>query len=240
MKRRLAGPTLATGIGAALTLAVIGGTAGFLEGRYPFLPPFLAVHFGRGGLANRWARKSYSLVFMPVWVQIALALACGAVAIILLWRASPGNEPAHHASSDTDDARRMVLAAEAVVLLAFVWIAFQGFAATRVTLLWELGFGGLGQIYAQALFAAITASIVIGIRAMAVIGRNLKASTVDGPVWRLKVLYVNPRDPALFVPARHGVGLTLNFGRPIAIVLMALVLLFGIGAPFAIMRLLLG
>ena len=58
--------------------------------------------------------------------------------------------------------------------------------------------------------------------------------------WRLQGLYFNPGDPALFVPLRSGVGWTLNFGRPQAIVFLLVSLAFGIGAPIFIIRLLLG
>lgn len=52
-------------------------------------------------------------------------------------------------------------------------------------------------------------------------------------------MYFNPQDPTLFVPLRSGIGWTLNFGRPWAIILLALFLAFGIGAPLLIIRMLL-
>jgi hypothetical protein len=55
-------------------------------------------------------------------------------------------------------------------------------------------------------------------------------------MWRLTHLYFNPQNPALFVPSRRGAGWTLNFGRPLAIVLIAAVLTAGIGGPFLLAR----
>lgn len=43
----------------------------------------------------------------------------------------------------------------------------------------------------------------------------------DDPSWKLGVFYVNPRDPALWVPKRFGVGWTVNLGRPAAWGLLA-------------------
>ena len=34
--------------------------------------------------------------------------------------------------------------------------------------------------------------------------------------WKLGVFYVNPNDPALFLPERFGIGWTINWGRPAA------------------------
>ena len=58
-------------------------------------------------------------------------------------------------------------------------------------------------------------------------------------LWRFTALYFNPSDPALFVPARYGYGLTLNFGRPAAIAIMVAILLAGLGGPFLLARALL-
>ena len=57
--------------------------------------------------------------------------------------------------------------------------------------------------------------------------------------WRFGQLYKNAEDPALFVPTRTGSRWTLNFGRPVAVVLLGLILLVGIIAPTVIMGLLL-
>ena len=43
--------------------------------------------------------------------------------------------------------------------------------------------------------------------------------------WRGGVFYVNPDDPALFVPKRYGIGYTLNFGNRWSWFVMALILL---------------
>lgn len=42
--------------------------------------------------------------------------------------------------------------------------------------------------------------------------------------WRGGIFYVNPEDPALYVNKRFGIGYTLNFGRPEAWILLALIL----------------
>lgn len=235
--KRLPPPTVITACAAALTLAVISGTAGFLVGRYPLLTPYLPVHFGRGGIADRWLPKSWMLVLMPIWVQLSLALAFGAIVVILLWRAHPSaSDQADGPSGRDEDARRMLATAEGIALLALVWIAFQALGAVQLVRLWQRGWGGLGGTYGVGVLVAIVLSGAIGVRSIATIGWAPRPAAKDGAFWRLKVLYVNPADPALFVPARWGFGWTLNFGRPAAVVLMALVVILGIGAPILIIR----
>ena len=238
MRRRITRPTLLTGFSAALTVASISATAGFLIGRYPMLRQFVPVHFDGQGLPNRWQLTSYLLVLMPVWIQIALALTFGAIAGILLYRASPGDgERGEIAQPDAD---RMLVTAEAISLLAAIWVTFQGLAAVQLMSLWQRGWGGFGKIYGQTLVIAIVASVVVGIRAASSLRQSQPASLTADSNWRFRALYFNPQDPALFVPVRSGFGWTVNFGRPGAILLMMLFLIFGIGAPLAIMRILLG
>jgi uncharacterized membrane protein len=46
----------------------------------------------------------------------------------------------------------------------------------------------------------------------------------DGGRWR-GIFYVNPDDPALFVPKRFGIGYTLNFGNRLSWFVLALILI---------------
>jgi uncharacterized membrane protein len=71
------------------------------------------------------------------------------------------------------------------------------------------------------------------------IGRPPAREVDNEGLWRFTALYFNPSDPALFVPARSGYGLTLNFGRPMAIAIMVAILLTGLGGPFLLARALL-
>jgi uncharacterized membrane protein len=236
MNTGLSRPSVVTAVAGALTLASISATAGFLLGRYELLPRGLPVHF-ENGQPDRWVMKSYALVFAPFWTQLLLAVVIGGIAAMLLWRAHHAN-PADQAAREDRD--RMLVAAEAIALLGFVWISFQVLMAVRLTELWlNLGRGGMGVIYDFAMITAVVTSVVIGARAAMQIGRPVTASAEDGDVWRLKALYFNPTDPALFVPTRYGYGLTLNFGRPFAIAIMVAILLVGLGGPLLLARALL-
>jgi uncharacterized membrane protein len=93
----------------------------------------------------------------------------------------------------------------------------------------------------QSLVVAIVLSAIVGVRA----GVNLRHPTPatrpsDAGHWRFQALYFNPEDPALFVPVRNGVGWTVNFGRPRAVIFLVIFVVVGVGAPLFILRILLG
>lgn len=228
MRSRIPAPTTLTWVALAATLASIVATAWFLGWAYGELPPAVPVRFIRGEPVV-YQFKTLALVMLPVGVQVALAAVFGALMLVVLWRARPGEG----FQGGGDDTERMRHAAEGIALLGGLWIAFQGFGAWRLIELWFRGRGGYGEVYTFALMTAVVASVVIGARTMKLVGRNRMAAdrAIDPADWVLRGLYFNPRDPALYVPTRTGVGWTLNFGRPMAIAMMLAVLLLGFGVP---------
>jgi len=169
-------------------------------------------------------------VLLPVGVQLSLASVFGALMLLVLWRGRPGEGFA----PGIGDTERMRHAAEGIALLSALWIAFQGLGAWRLIEMWLRGEGAsYGRIYSLALGAAVVLSIVITARTMKIVGQN-RAPTprvINPSDWVLRGFYVNPRDPALYVPTRSGLGWTLNFGRPVAILLMLAILVVGFGVP---------
>jgi uncharacterized membrane protein len=241
MTKRIYRPTVLTLVAVATTIAVVAGTAGFIVGRLPMLRRFIPVHFDTQGLPDRWLPASYGLVLLPVWVQLVLTIVFGAIGGMLLYRTHPLQRGVQEDEGNKQDRERMLVTAEAVSLMAAIWVTFQGIAAIRILRLWERWLGDLGDIYVQSLVVAIVLSVIVGIRA----GVNLRHArpvhrASEEVHWRFRGLYVNPDDPSLFVPLRSGIGWTLNFGRPRTIFFLGLFLVFGIGAPLLIMRLLLG
>ena len=135
----------------------------------------------------------------------------------------------------------MLVTAEAISLLAAIWVTFQSVAALRILWLWQWWQGTLGDAYLQSLVLAIVLSVIVGIRAAVNLryANPTSRQTADAH-WRMAGLYVNPSDPALFVPLRNGVGWTVNLGRPRAVMFLLLFVAFGIGIPIVLLRLLLG
>jgi uncharacterized membrane protein len=63
--------------------------------------------------------------------------------------------------------------------------------------------------------------------------RNTVANEED--CWYFVIFYFNPKDKRLFLPKRSGLGWTINFAQPWAIVFLVL-LVFGIAALAGVTR----
>jgi uncharacterized membrane protein len=223
-------PTPATRVAIALVAGIILGSSTFLLGRYSSLPGLLPVHFQRNGFPNGWQYKTFARVMLPVFVQIALAVTFGAVGGLLLSR-SHGTQDA-----DAPDVKAAAAAAEAVILIALIWVAFQGYAGWALAQMWSAGRAGLGIWYSYLEVLGLVLTGVVAVRSHFRLGRP-PARPFVAAHWRFGQLYKNPDDPALFVPTRNGLRWTLNFGRPIAAALLGFILFVGIIAPTIILGL---
>ena len=209
---------------AALTMGlVIIATGLFLLLEYPSLPDLLPVRFNINGAPNGWQYRTVPRVLIPVGVQVMLAMVFLAIAALLLSR------PHGDQDEDAPDVRAAGVAAEAVVLMAAVWVAFQGYAAFSLARLW-LTHGSTLPFYNVGEIAGGLASLGIAVRAHRQLGRPAPRPFIASH-WRLGQLYKNAEDPALFVPTRDGRRWTLNFGRPVAGVLLGLILVVGVLGP---------
>lgn len=235
MRRRFARPTTRTLVCLCWAAGITLATATYLALVYPTLPAGLPVRYERG-LPAIYQLKTPMLVLLPALVQATLLVTFGSLGTLLLWRARPekGDEAA------AADLARMRLAVEGVALLGALWITVQAIGGARLIALWQNGRGGFGTIYTATLLVALAASVLIVVQTMRRVrkARVPIAAPAEGR-WLSWGLYFNPRDPALFVPLRRGVGWTLNFGRPLAIAVLAGILLVGIAAPYYLARLIL-
>lgn len=233
-------PTLLTLFGVGTTIAAISGTTGYILGRAPSIPPMLPVHFDDEALADRFVPASYAVILVPVWIQLTLAVVFGAIAGVLLYRTQKTRSVVESDVS-RQERERMLMTAEAISLLAAIWVTFQGLLAVRLIMMWQLMCCGLGSLYYQSLVACIVLSALVGVRAAVYLQypKPIPRKTEDAH-WRFAGLYFNRQDPALFVPRRTGPGWTVNFGRPQAVAFMGLVLFVTIWAPLFIFRVLLG
>ena len=228
---RMVRPSTLTWIALGATLVTIAACAAFLIACYSSLPDILPVRFNRVNRPIGWQYKTYARVLMPALVQAALALTFGGVGALLLARSHrPGDEQA-------PDILAASVAVEAIALVAFVWVAFQAYAAGALVTMWQRGRAG-GDWYSWLIAVGIALSLVVGRRANKRLGRPGPRAFV-AEHWRFGQLYRNPSDPALFVPTRNGLRWTLNFGRPVAAALLGFVLAVGIVGPTVILGLLL-
>jgi uncharacterized membrane protein len=100
--------------------------------------------------------------------------------------------------------------------------------------MWQTERAGLGRWYYYLQLVGLVLTGIVAVRAHVRLGRPAPRPFVADH-WRFGQLYKNAEDPALFVPTRHGARWTLNFGRPVAAALLALILGIGIIGPAVIL-----
>jgi uncharacterized membrane protein len=213
-----------------LMVLIILATAAFLVLRFPDLPSLLPVHFRHTGLPNGWQYRTLPRVLLPVYVQLSLALTLGGIGVLLLSRRSGASD------SSLPDVRAAAAAAEAVAFIGLIWVAFQAYAAVALTSMWSRERAGLADMNAYLQLAGIVLTGIVAARAHARLGRPSPRPYL-AEHWWLGQLYHTADDPALFVPTRHGCRWTLNFGRPVAALLLGFILLLGIVGPTVILGL---
>jgi uncharacterized membrane protein len=220
--------TTLTRYAVKMMAAIILGTAAFLFARYGSLPELLPVHFGPHNGVNGWQYKTVARVLMPTLVQLVLFATVSAIGALLLSR------PDRDAARDKPDAKAAAVAAEGVMLISLIWVAFQAYAALALVRMWTIARPGLGSAYGMLELTGLLLTGVVGVRAHVLLGRPAPLAYVPEH-WRFGQLYCNGQDPALFVPTRDGSRWTLNFGRPAAVVLLGATLVAGVALPAIIL-----
>jgi uncharacterized membrane protein len=220
--------TRVTRVAACAIVLIILGTAAYLVMQYRVLPWLLPVHFRTDGMPNGWQYRTRLRVALPVLVEAALAITLGGVGALLLSR------PHGEHDADAPDVRAAGAAAEAVVLIALIWVAFQSYAAWALVSMWARERAGLGLPYVYVELTGAVLTCVVAVRANRRLGRPAPRPFVPEH-WRYGQLYKNAADPALFVPTRDGRRWTLNFGRPVTAALLGIVLGVGILGPTVIL-----
>ncbi|MGI2294986.1 DUF1648 domain-containing protein [Paenibacillus sp. GXUN7292] len=209
-------------IGTALT-GVLG---------YEHFPEIIPLKYNLSGEVINSAVKSYSSVLWPVVTQSVLLI------IFIFVHYTIGRSKQLIESSDPEGSLQRN------ILFRRRWSAFMMISSFLFTALfffiqlrWLLGWNGIEQTIAPL---AVTGFLIIGSIVLTVTtgqggsrikmangaqGKSAPAADLD-QYWKLGIIYFNPKDPALFVEKRFGVGMTMNFGRPTAwIVIVAIIAL---------------
>lgn len=195
----------------AVTLAL--GVAAVVIGvlRLDALPDPYPVHFGPAGDPDRFTDRSLGSVLMPAVVGQLTALAVFATPLLVRGTGI----------------QRLVapLAAMGFVIgggISLISIA-QYVSEDAVPPPWTF----------WALLAAI---VVTTVWVVVVSVRADREAPGDRTGWKWGgLVYADPDNPDVFVPKRVGVGITINFARPMGWLLMALVLLPGILVVIGVM-----
>jgi uncharacterized membrane protein len=220
--------TFAVGIASLLPLAA---SALWLRAHWNAIPARWPRHWDAQGRINGWSTRTTGSVMLPL--IMGAAIICLLLLVALFIARAPGS----------DNARRLRFLAP---LCAMTWLFALLFSVIALTPLFDPTSPKpiliAVVIHVLAMFAIVVWAIVrSGIMSTHTSNaRSVSLPDYDGTpdaAWHAGIFYYNPADPAVVVPKRFGLGWTLNFGRPLAWVYTAVILLFAIGIailPFAL------
>jgi uncharacterized membrane protein len=206
-----------------LPIAIIVATAAYLAPHYADAPALIPTHYDLAGNPNHFAPKSIGSYFLPVWIQIFIeGIMTGASVLIVGAKVIPGG---------ADDLFRTLwlrrIFAIKVLTLGFLGSLFA-VTDTGTSALRRSGPPVIGLVFAFVailLFTTLALALRTG-QGGARLGAPSETATdrTSDRHWTLGVIYVNRDDPALLVEQRFGVGWTLNFGNPRAVLVLGVLL----------------
>jgi uncharacterized membrane protein len=211
-------------------LLVLAGTLVVGIVRYPSMPAMLATHYRVGRAPDHLVAKSVGVAFTPVFIQIGVT-ALIVLLTLVVFRSKPDIDVA--ASAATARQHRIfltrmakglfVLAASIDLSMAVVaWFIWTGDTTGFVGLVLAPALIGIGTVLAVAIRTGQE-------------GNRVPVTTHEDPapplvqrdddaLWRGGLVYVNPDDPALFIPKRFGVGWAVNFGNRLVWILVVAII----------------
>ena len=216
-----------------LTMGIVG---------YPAMPGKVPLRMDLAGKVTEWADKSPGIVAFPVLFVVFIAV-CLTVAHWVILRSKKGSDPAMPAAGAW--AYGMFARAQSVLLVGMGLLVSLLGPVIQLTFLGVLSMAQalvpIGVVVAVILVASTAVSLVYGqngsrlLARVSADGRGGAMPRDNDRYWKGGIFYVNPDDPALFLPERFGIGWTINLGRPAAwafVVGFALVIAGFIAASF--------
>lgn len=179
------------------------------------LPALIPVHFAASGQANRFVSSSGWHPFVPLVIALALLVILNAFMFLAPQLRQLSNTPARIRVVNLTLLEAMTLVATIFGVIAIL--------PTVTTLSRESSLipGLLVGLIASG-FIAIGLTIVIGLHRHQKSDRESReiGDRTPDECWKLGLIYVNRKDPALWVEKRSGLGYTLNFGHPVSVVIL--------------------
>ena len=206
-------------------ILIIAATAAAGLVLYPDLPANIPVHQGAQGDIS-YAPKSMMTVLMMPAIQLFIA-AIFAFVYYTLKRARPElSADAVEVTSEQNRKHR------------YAWSAFSVFGGMLLMLLFGViqlemlgvvqGVSYIATIVSMVLFigAVLALSIIFGqsgsrVKVGGADGTQTVVNRKDDKYWKMGAFYFNKNDPSMFVEKRFGIGYTLNFANPLAVIVMA-------------------
>lgn len=199
--------------------------------KYPELPEQIATHFDEAGVANGFSDKSYmTVLLMPITMTFLALMFIGIN--YTMKKAKKVSGVSREKLSFKQESKFRYLWAVAIYLMGLILIGI--FTMIQLTIIGVSDYGS----NLMTLILGSTGLIILLVTGLAIhtgqSGSRLKTNKKEKQVvdkeddlyWKGGILYFNPKDPSIFVHKRFGIGMTLNYGNPIAWVVFAAIIGF--------------
>ncbi|WP_338598387.1 DUF5808 domain-containing protein [Sulfolobus tengchongensis] len=117
------------------------------------------------------------------------------------------------------------------IVSIFVSLTFTSVSLFVWTIITSYQFEIIITTFLSLMFVLISSLIIrIGVEGASYLG-EVKVSEgvlMDDKYWKGGIIYVNPKDPRIWVPKRNGVGYTLNFGHITSILIFLSIIFFAL------------
>src|ERR1017187_7888359 len=175
------------------------------------IPDRFPVHWGADGTTNGWSTRSFAGVYGPLFLGTGVVLFLSVISAVTSWGS---RRSARHPAGQ-------------IVLIVVAYVIAAACSAAGLLPLHMVSAGGLVAFLAASL-SFLAVMIWLSLRRRAQTGAEAGEITPEA-WWHGDQFYYNPRDPALFVEKRIGLGLTFNFGNRMSWIVLALTLLIPAG-----------
>lgn len=202
-----------------LPLALIAMTAGYLAVNYADAPATIAIHWNADGNPNAYLPKSIGAFFIPVWSQLGLWLLLTLLGIVSINRRIAGRLGSSVGFYGM--ITRLLFWIKTATVALFTAIAVFTVNAQHGQPIPYVSAVVIG--FTVVLFLAIIISVQRFGQQMASDPSLVTGDGTPDRYWHGGIFYSNPHDPALLVPRRIGIGMTLNMAHPASWIILLLV-----------------
>lgn len=216
--------------------AILAGAGIFLRTQWTRIPERFPVHWTLSGQPNGWGTRTVAGVYGPLWLGGATA----GLLVLISWAILRWTRRVQTEGS----AAEAEIARERRYLLVLLFTEYLMAGITTWTALLPLRPTPM-QSPSPALPLGVLALLLLVLLLLFVVHRPPEAAAeraapvgdrTEDRCWKAGVFYFNPKDPALLVEKRFGIGYTVNFGHWMAWLFLAVLLLIPVLARLFLMK----
>ncbi len=204
---------------------------------YDKIPDRFPMQYNFSGEVTNWADKSYkTLLLMPVMqIYLTVIFLFTNIVISRAKQQVSAEQPERSLKQNLVFRRRW----SAFTIWSGIGMVLL-FSFSQYTFIYPVHGVWVMVVPLVFTFAIVAGAIVLSVSTGQGGSRVKTVSGSDGGVidrdddrhWKLGQIYFNPKDPALFLEKRFGVGWTVNFARPSAWVVLVVIIGLAVVLPF--------